>query len=740
MISFLSNRKGLKWLFLAFFLALVIPSLMLSWKAFDQLRWESLINYQEEAASLTRQINEQLTTAIEKEESRADADYEFFRVSGDPSLGYLQPSELSKYPVESDLQGVIGYFQVDANGQFSSPLIPEKDVNVPQFRLAENEKIVRKQLVHHIRSILQENQLVSDIRSSKEKLALLESKREAAEKRAKQSNLSVRDASEGLSETESSEAELDEVVAEEAVVKSDLADDAESLGKLIVSSSRPKREGTQNSVEQSQEGFSKLQAPEVQSKISQDYSSNRQLSKLNSRKTSNSASSKEKKNTYGSAQSRRMEQNYIPQKKQIALDKIFESEASAQAETKPESESASGAGSGSRGEQNQIELFSSEVEAFRFSLLRSGHLVAYRQVWRQGERIIQGAVLDADKFFKETIYRLWIKSSLSEVSSLHVGYADSILQKYNGENVYKSFSRRDNPLKGKELYFTNLDEPFGQVSLLFTIKEIPLGAGANFILMVTFSLISILTVGTFLLYRLAIRQLNMAQQQQDFVSSVSHELKTPLTSIRMYGEILKQGWMDEDKKQEYYDYIYNESERLSRLIANILQLSKVNHNALDLNLKATKVTTLINLIHSKIDRQVEQSEFDVEFDVAESIESKTIAVEEDAFIQIVINLVDNAIKYARNSETKKIVIGAREKGSSVEFFVRDFGLGIDKKLRKKIFEPFYRIGDEMTRESKGTGIGLALVKELATEMNAIVDVKNMEPGAKFFVRFDAVEE
>ena len=735
MISFLSNRKGLKWLFLAFFLALVIPSLMLSWKAFDQLRWESLINYQDEAASLTRQINAQLTAAIEKEESRADADYEFFRVSGDPSLGYLQPSELSKYPVESDLQGVIGYFQVDANGQFSSPLIPEKDVNVPQFRLAENEKIVRKQLVHHIRSILQENQLVSDIKNSQEKLTLLERKREEAEKRAKKSRLTTQDTADQMSE-----AVLDEVVSEEAVAKSDLADDAENSGKLIVSSSRPKREETQSAVEQSQEAFSKLQAPEVQSKISQDYSSNRQLSKLNSRKVSSSASNKEKKNAYGSVQSRRMEQNYIPQKKQIALDKVFESEASSQAEKKSESESGSGADSGSRGEQNQIELFSSEVEAFRFSLLRSGHLVAYRQVWRQGERIIQGAVLDADKFFKETIYRLWIKSSLSEVSSLHVGYADSILQKYNGENVYRSFSRRDNPLKGKELYFTNLDEPFGQVSLLFTIKEIPLGAGANFILMVTFSLISILTVGTFLLYRLAIRQLNMAQQQQDFVSSVSHELKTPLTSIRMYGEILKQGWMDEDKKQEYYDYIYNESERLSRLIANILQLSKVNHNALELNLKATKVSTLINLIHSKIDRQVEQSEFEVEFDIAESIESKTIAVEEDAFIQIVINLVDNAIKYARNSETKKIVIGAREKGNSVEFFVRDFGPGIDKKLKKKIFEPFYRIGDEMTRESKGTGIGLALVKELATEMNATIDVKNMEPGAEFVVRFDAVDE
>jgi len=723
MLNIISNRKGLKWLFLLFFLALVIPSLMLSWKAFDQLRWEALINYQEEAASLTRQINEQLKSAIEKEENRADADYEFFRVSGDPSLGYLQPSELSKYPVESDLQGVIGYFQVDSNGQFSSPLVPEKDVNVPQFRLAENEKIVRNQLVHYIRSILQENQLVSDSRSSQERLAEFERKREQAEKKAKQSNRAMNDSVDDKAEL--AESLSRRVAAEESSAKSDSDEEADNYDSIVVTGSRVKRTDTRSSAGLSQEGFSKLQAPEVQSKISQDYSSNRQLSKLNSRKTADEALKKKKAKMPSPAKSRRLEQNYIPQKKQIALDKVLEAEASSPTESGPE-----------RGhEQNHIELFSSEVESFRFSLLRSGHLVAYRQVWRQGERIIQGAVLDADKFFKETVYNLWITSNLSQVSSLHIGYADSILQRYKGENVYQKFSSRENSLRGKELYFTNLDEPFGQVSLLFTIKDIPIGAGATFILMVTFSLISVLVIGTFLLYRLAVRQLNMAQQQQDFVSSVSHELKTPLTSIRMYGEILKQGWMDEDKKQEYYDYIYNESERLSRLIANILQLSKVNHNALELNLKMVKVSTLINLIHSKIDRQIEQSEFEVEFDVAESVESISIAVEEDAFTQIIINLVDNAIKYARNSENKRIIIGAMEEGSLVEFYVRDFGPGIDKKQRKKIFEPFYRIGDEMTRESKGTGIGLALVKELATEMKATIDVNNKEPGAEFIVKF-----
>ena len=93
------------------------------------------------------------------------------------------------------------------------------------------------------------------------------------------------------------------------------------------------------------------------------------------------------------------------------------------------------------------------------------------------------------------------------------------------------------------------------------------GRGAGVIIWVSAILALVLSVGVGLMYRLGARQIDLARQQQDFVSAVSHELKTPLTSIRMYGEMLREGWATEERKMTYYDYIFHESERLSRLIS-----------------------------------------------------------------------------------------------------------------------------------------------------------------------------
>ena len=106
----------------------------------------------------------------------------------------------------------------------------------------------------------------------------------------------------------------------------------------------------------------------------------------------------------------------------------------------------------------------------------------------------------------------------------------------------------------------------------------PQGPGATVLGWVTFVLAMVFVGGFITLYRLGLSQINLARQQQDFVSAVSHELKTPLTSIRMYGEMLKEGWADDEKRQDYYDFIHDESERLTRMITNVLQLAKITHN------------------------------------------------------------------------------------------------------------------------------------------------------------------
>jgi signal transduction histidine kinase len=118
-------------------------------------------------------------------------------------------------------------------------------------------------------------------------------------------------------------------------------------------------------------------------------------------------------------------------------------------------------------------------------------------------------------------------------------------------------------------------------------------------------------------------------------------------------------------------------------------------------------------------------------------EGTSVAVDTDCFAQIFINLVDNALKFSAAATNRTVEIAARRTGDSVLFAVRDFGPGVPKAQMKKIFELFYRAENELTRETVGTGIGLALVQQLAAAMGALVDVRNCEPGAEFRLQIAA---
>jgi len=203
----------------------------------------------------------------------------------------------------------------------------------------------------------------------------------------------------------------------------------------------------------------------------------------------------------------------------------------------------------------------------------------------------------------------------------------------------------------------------------------------------------------------------------------------------MYGEMLKAGWADDAKKRVYYDYIHSESERLSRLIDNVLQLARLNRNTQSFDLKPVGVAELLDMVRSKVSTQVERAGFtlNVRNDVPADA---TVVVDDDAFAQIFINLVDNALKFSAGAAAKVVEIAARrENDGGLLFTVRDHGPGVKKAEMKKIFELFYRPKNELTRDTVGTGIGLALVRQLATAMGARVDLRNCEPGAELRLNF-----
>lgn len=700
------SKARLRFWFIAFFLALAIPAGILGYTAFEKQRWEIFHQYQKAAQFLSLEINSELSQAIVSEEKRSDTDYTFLVLEGEPQTNFLQRSVLSQYPVESHLPGIIGYFQIDSNGRLSSPVLPQDEKQASLYGISAEDKLLRKQLLFSLHHILSENELLSSNNIDEETVSLYDE--------AKQFDLAERDTQESrnnlpIIETEASDYTESKI---EKAIEDDARKGRDSEMELAV-----------NSEESLNTGFSQLQSPVQQKKILKDLGAKAEYSHQSDLENSRYENMQQSKlnQLATTKRAKRKEQNYYPR--------------STPNTSIPEE--AIVAGESLSINELSVSLFESEIEPFKFSLLKSGHFVVYRQVWRNNQRLIQGAILSLDEFFNQAIKPRFQRSPLSDFTRLEITYNNNLLMAY--PQLQTRYTRRAVPVNGELLSSINLSEPFGQLSLVFHVVDMSIGESGLFILVIAGSLLMALVFGTFSLYRLSRKQSYLAQQHQDFISSVSHELKTPITSIKMYGEILKQGWATQSKKEEYYDFIHSESERLSRLISNILQISKINRNSLKLSLKPVTVRELRDVISSKTKSQIIQSGFQFDLLSDANLDDEQVAIDIDSFIQIIINLVDNAIKYSAQCAQKKIEISlCRNEKSKLQISVRDYGPGVDKDKRNKIFELFYRVGNELTRESKGTGIGLALVKEMTLQMNGEVKVKNREVGAEFFLIFPLV--
>jgi signal transduction histidine kinase len=227
-------------------------------------------------------------------------------------------------------------------------------------------------------------------------------------------------------------------------------------------------------------------------------------------------------------------------------------------------------------------------------------------------------------------------------------------------------------------------------------------------------------------------QVRLARKKDDFISAVSHELRTPLTSVRMYSEMLEKGWVDSREKQKrYYQNMRQETERLSRLVDNVLDFSRIQRGRKQYHFEAGDLNACITQVVNMMRPFARQHGFVIETDLTACQE---MCFDRDAVTQIVVNLLDNAIKYARQAEDKTIQVRTQSEGAYLVIEVEDHGPGVPHTQRKRIFEQFYRTESESTRQTTGTGLGLALVKEFAEAHQGFVQVAAAKPtGAVFRV-------
>jgi len=258
--------------------------------------------------------------------------------------------------------------------------------------------------------------------------------------------------------------------------------------------------------------------------------------------------------------------------------------------------------------------------------------------------------------------------------------------------------------------------------------------GAKFLrynYMVLGALSLLMAGGIYMAYRNISREMNLARLKSDFVANVSHELRTPLALIRLYAETLELGRLtSQEKYQEYFRIIREESERLSALINNILDFSRIEAGRKEYDFKQTDLAELVRNTLESYRFQIEQNGFAFEENIANDI--PPVNVDREAIARSLLNLVNNALKYSK--EQKFIGVSLYRSNGSVKLEVRDRGIGIAPAEQDKIFEKFYRCGDPLVHNTKGSGLGLSLVKHIAQAHGGNVFVESApERGSKFTI-------
>lgn len=242
----------------------------------------------------------------------------------------------------------------------------------------------------------------------------------------------------------------------------------------------------------------------------------------------------------------------------------------------------------------------------------------------------------------------------------------------------------------------------------------------------------ILIFGLILTVRAVSHELELARMKSDFVSTISHEFKSPLTSIRQLAEMLQTGRVpSKERRQKYYDVLLEQSERLSLLTENILSFAKMEEGRRDFVFERTDIKSSLEDLVSSVQERVRHEGFTVQLEVEDSL--PPILADRDAMTQAIHNLIDNAIKYS--GKVKKVVVKSYQEDQNLVIEVQDCGIGIKKEEKDKIFDRFYRGGDKLTGMVKGSGLGLTLVKLIIDAHHGSIHVESEQgQGSTFSVK------
>ncbi len=249
-------------------------------------------------------------------------------------------------------------------------------------------------------------------------------------------------------------------------------------------------------------------------------------------------------------------------------------------------------------------------------------------------------------------------------------------------------------------------------------KLMIIGEGSVFIL--------ILLAGIYKTRKTIFKELKLAEQQKNFLLSITHELKSPVATIKLYLQTLLKRELEKQKKEEIITNSIKETERLNNLIDNLLLASKIESDVYPLFLENTEIGPFIEKTTVNLKAIYhEKYEFIIKIDP-----ELTLNIDKQAFSSVILNIMENSIKYSPTNSSIKIE-GIKENGKIILRFI-DQGIGIPDNEKALVFNRFYRIGSEDTRSTKGTGLGLFIVKHLIEKQNGKIAVYDNSPKGSIF--------
>jgi len=258
-----------------------------------------------------------------------------------------------------------------------------------------------------------------------------------------------------------------------------------------------------------------------------------------------------------------------------------------------------------------------------------------------------------------------------------------------------------------------------------------LRSGEGIFFYIFIAIVVILAFGLFFTLQTVNNELHLSKMKSYFMSTVSHEFKSPLTSIRQMAEMLVHGRVPTpERQQKYFTTILQQSERLSHLIDNILDFSRMEEGQKLFHFEKADIIPVVKDVVESFQNQTASLGFNIGLSIPEPLPE--MVFDREGMEQVMNNLLDNACKYSGNS--RKIEVDLQLKGNRVIISVRDYGIGIRKEEQDKIFSRFYRAGEELTQTVKGSGIGLTIIKQIVEAHNGTIDVESeIGKGSSFSV-------